>query len=342
MNNINELLTEQYQQRVKKEPVKKSMNIKTSKSISFHFHPNDWEHKGHVIEKDENGAKRRYLAGISSGIKTDAHGEKMTPNCIKSFMKQMNSGEILLFTDIHGIKESQDIGKLVKGEILPSGDWYTEYMLYDKSDGIGDYKAEVIDTIWKQMNGLPPYTKMRQKGFSIEGIIPDEAIMYNNGNMQDGILDEVLLDGVVLVPRPAYKDSIATAIYKALGETTPERQTSLKESLLGNLEREMIEDAYYKEKWNYQDALESTIERVMRKPNNNKVEELSFIFEEYKNLMIALLMKSTSLFVKSQPVEEMADIIEDNTVLESNNSLVKLYKSLVTELKTLEKLQEAK
>jgi len=316
---------------------------KIGKEIKFHFHPNDWENKGHCIEKSEDGQKRKYLAGISSGIKLDAHGERMTEKCIKSFMDQANSGEILLYPDIHGIKESEDIGKLVKAEIQPSGDWYTEYRLYDERDGIGPVKKEKIDTLWKQLNGLPPYTKPRQKGFSIEGIIPDENILMNNFDGQDrSVLDDVLLDGVVLVPRPAYKDSIATAIYKAFGETTPERQESLRISLVQNIEQEKLENAFYKNKWDYQDALENTIEKIMRKPNNNKLEELNLIFDEYKNLMIELIMKSASVFAGEQEPEGQEEMIEDNTVLESDNTKIVLYKSLLTELKNLEKSMEKK
>lgn len=319
----------------------KSMGQTIGKEIKFHFHPNDFEHKGHVIEKDEGGKKRRYLGGISSGLKLDAHGERMTDKCIKSFMNQASSGEILLYPDIHGIKESEDIGKLIKAQIMPNGDWYTEYRLYDTDDGIGPMKAEKIDTLWKQLNGIPPYGKPRQKGFSIEGIIPDENIIYDSyGDQERGVLDDVLLDGVVLVPRPAYKDSIATAIYKAFGETTPQRQESLKISLVQNIQREQIENAFYKVKWEYQDALEGTIEKIMRKTNNNKLEELNLIFDEYKGLMIELIMKSASVFADEQPAEEQTEMIEDNTVLESVNPKLRLYKSLLTELKKLDKVME--
>jgi len=313
------------------------------KEIKFHFHPNDFVNKGHAIEKAEDGMKRKYLAGISSGIKIDAHGERMTEKCIKSFMDQANSGDILLYPDIHGIKESEDIGKLCKAEIQPSGDWYTEYRLYDESDGIGPIKSEKIETLWKQLNGLPPYTKPRQKGFSIEGIIPDENIIYG-GEAGRGVLDDVLLDGVVLVPRPAYKDSIATAIYKALGETSPERQESLRTSLIENIERDKIENSYYKMKWEYQDALEKTIDKLMNKNNSNKIDELGYVFDEYKSLMMELILKSSSMFVEGQTEEaptELTDRIENNTVIEPvSKSKIRLYKSLIAELKKFENLLE--
>ena len=316
------------------------MTKKIGKEIKFHFHPKDFETKGHCIEKTEEGRerKRRYFVGISSGIKVDAHGERMTNNCIKSFQDQAATGQVLLFPDIHGIKESEDIGFLAKAEILPSGDWYTEYGLWDEEDDIGAYKAEKINTLWKQVNGFPPYKKPRQKGFSIEGIIPDENLLMSDGQGR-GILDNVLLDGVLLVPRPAYKDSIATAIYKALNETSPERKESLKTSLVQNIEKEKLENAFYKNKWDYQDALERTIEKIMKNPSANKQEELNFVFDEYKQLMTQLIMNSASVFVEEQD-QEAGEMIEDNTVVRSDNTKIVLYKSLLTELKKLQKSME--
>lgn len=317
------------------------MSKVTGKSIKFNFHPNDFDNRGHTIVKEEGETKRRYLAGVSSGLKVDAHGERMSEKCIKSFMNQANSGDILLYPDIHGIKESEDIGKLTKAIIMDNGDWYTEYELYDERDGIGPVKAEKIETLWKQVNGMAPYTKARQKGFSIEGIIPDENIIQNSfGGIDKSVMDEVLLDGVVLVPRPAYQDSIATAIYKAFGETTPERQDSLKTSLMESLNQEKLENQYYTEKWNCQDALEKTIEKIMRKQNNNKSEELNFIFDEYKNLMIDLLLRSSAMFAPSAGQEDLTERIEDNTVLASDSSKLKIFKALSSELKTLVKTME--
>ena len=160
------------------------------RNIHLHFHPREFDKGNHVIEKaDSAGRKRRYLCGISSGVKVDEHGERMTEKCIKSFMSQANSGQVLLFPDIHGIKESEDIGFLSKAEILDSNDWHTEFGLWDEGDGIGKNKSEKIDTLWKQVNGLPPYKKARQKGFSIEGIIPETSIIMDNfGNMDRRVL----------------------------------------------------------------------------------------------------------------------------------------------------------
>jgi len=56
-------------------------------------------------------------------------------------------------------------------------------------------------------------------GFSIEGIIPEDGIIKSAKG--ETILDNILLDGVILVPRPAYETSIANGVYKALGVISP-------------------------------------------------------------------------------------------------------------------------
>lgn len=314
---------------------------KDGKRVSFHFHPYDWEKKGHVVEKSEDGiTKRRYLCGITSGLKIDGHGEQMTEKCIKSFMDQANSGDILLYPDVHGIKASQDIGRLTVAKVLDDGDWYTEYRLYDDSDEIGPVKKEIVDTLWKQLNGFPPYTKPKQKGFSIEGIIPDSAVGYNT--MNKGIIDDVSLDGVVLVPRPAYLDSMATAITKALGGTTVYRANSIQETLREKVQQQEINEQYYKLKWDYQDALEQIVESIMKKNNNNKQEELEIALDEYKRLMIELVMNSSEIFAGEQEGEEFTGEPVIETLSKSENPKVILYKNLLTELKNLSKIMEEK
>lgn len=320
------------------------------RDIKFHFHPYEFDNGNHTIEKSDNeGRQRRYLAGIASGLNVDAHGERMSEKCIKSFMDQSNSGDILLFPDAHGIKESDDIGILTKAEIMPSGDWYTEFRLYDKYDEIGQQKLEKCDTIWKQTCGLPPYKRKRQKGYSIEGIIPDESIVAGSlGEIDRSIIDDVMLDGVVLVPRPAYKDSIATAIYKALGETTPHRRESIQTTIRENVELQDLEDAYYKHKWQYLDALEQNIEMIMTKKNNNKLEELKILFDEFGSLMTNLVLNSERMFAGEQDVYQIEDIkpSDDNSYSDQIHSAsieneenfdqkIELFKSLYSKLNKL-------
>lgn len=317
------------------------MTTGIARNISFHFRQYDFENSGHAVYKDTgNGFKRRYLIGVSSGLNTDAHGERMSEKAIKSFLEQANAGEILLYPDVHGIKDSEDIGILTKAEILENGDWYTEYRLYDEYDEVGPSKLEKIDTIWKQMNGLPPYGKPRQKGFSIEGSIPEESVLYGETeNLKQGILDAVNLDGVVLVSKPAYQDSIATSIYKALGQTTPGRKKSLQESLTQNIEEEEEEENYYRLKWKIHDALESSIERVMRKNNNNKEQELNILFDEYKVILTDLILKSERIFAGEH---DDSEDIDESQQIGKEASKLDVLKSLSVELKKYKKILEDK
>ena len=212
-------------------------NDRQKTPIKFNFHPFEIDKGNHAVYKSEgsDGVKRRYLKGISSGIKIDGHGERMTDKCIKSFMDQATQGDILLYPDVHGIQASSDIGILTKAEVMPNGDWLTEYRLHDARDGIGANKMEKINDIWKQIRGDKPYTVPRQKGFSIEGFIPDEGIVTSDMSGGKRVINNVELDGVILVPRPAYKDSVANAIYKALGEVNPHRENNLRKQMCDGL-----------------------------------------------------------------------------------------------------------
>lgn len=281
------------------------------KRISFHFHPLI-HNNTFAVEKSLNNKKKRYLRGISSGIKTDLHGERMTEKCIKSFMDQANSGEILLYPDIHGIKQSEDIGRLSEARVLPNFDWETEYELYDESDGIGAHKAEKIDTIWKQVNGLPPYRKPIQKGFSVEGYIPDQGGIIRMSESGQRVIDSVLLDGTILVPRPAYKDSIANAVYKALEELPPWEVDIIKKSIdnkLGTILKDKeSENTYYSKKYEIEDSFQDLIENIMKDPKQNKKERLDSLFNEYKNLMIDLIISSSDIFARDNDIEENQQI----------------------------------
>lgn len=318
-------------------------SIKTP--ISFHFHPYNFETKQHAVEKsDSSGTKRRYVAGISSGLKLDQHQERMTEKCIKSFMDQANSGDVLLYPDIHGIKASEDIGILSKAELTPGHDWFTEYRLYDKADDVGTNKLEKIDTLWKQINGLPPYSKPRQKGFSIEGYIPESGMLsYESdatGNIGKRVIDDVQLDGVLLVNRPAYKDSIATAVYKALGEMMPEKamkvRKNIQTALREKVNQEELRDKYYKSKWDLQDAMESEIERIMKSEDPSKREKLDILFQEYQDMMIELILNSESLFLPEEEGDQV-EVSPYGSKMIGKDSRMDIYKSLIIELKKYSK-----
>lgn len=313
------------------------------KKIKFVFHPYNFENNGHVVEKEEGGKKHRYIEGVASGMNKDEHGERMTSNCIKSFMDQANSGEVLLYPDVHGIRASEDIGILKAANILDNGDWWISNRLYDEEDGIGQVKKETIDTLWKQMCGLPPYSKPKQKGFSIEGYVPPNGIIESEkdqyGNMRNRVMDNVSLDGVVVVPRPAYKSSIATAVFKALGELTPEFADNVRKSIQGELanklQEDQLRDQYYKKKWDIQDALETSIEKIMRRnKDDRKKEQIEILFDEYSNFMVNLIMESENLFIKDED-----DIDEDVSPYGevAKSSKIEIFRGLLSQLKQIEK-----
>ena len=310
--------------------------------IKFIFRQNHFEDKQHAIQKaDDHGRKRMYLAGVSSGLDVDAHGERMTEKAINSFMAQANQGEILLYPDIHGIQASQDIGKLVKAEVLGNGDWYTEYRLYDEFDDVDDISTQKAKKIWKQMNGLPPYDRPMQKGFSIEGFIPDGGIIGGvdkGGYVEQKVIDDVELEGVVLVGKPAYQTGIANAVYKALGEVAPWQADNVKKSIGGELRQMMTEEAvrdeYYKQRWTLNDALERTIEKIMKFNNPAKRQELEIAFDEYKNLMTELILRSEALFLKE---ESEVEHISSPYGEVNKGSESELLKALATGLRDLRK-----
>ena len=308
-----------------------------NRQISFHFHPDGFESKTHTVEKsDGGGQKRRYLKGIASGLQTDAHGERMTQKAIDSFMEQANSGDILLFADVHGIKFSEDIGILTKAEVSESGDWLTEYRLYDNTDGVDQISVQRADKIWKQINGLPPYKHPRQKGFSIEGFVPDEEGLIQMS--QDGrqVINMVQLDGVVVVPRPAYKDSIAHSVYKALGVEAPWMKD---DTLVGRLRNRMIEteekESFYRSRYQIEDAVESMVQEALCLEDvAEKRGRLEDIYDEYKWLMIDLIIRNPRAF-------DTDEIRLDQGAVEAKVAKSNLLKGLIASLTDLESVYKS-
>ena len=284
--------------------VKKPLNQNQKREIKFWFQPFEDSKGLHVIEKDAGtGVKNRYLVGIASGSKLDGHGERMTENAINDMQEQANSGEILLYADLHGVRSTEDIGKLVKSEILPNGDWKTEWSLYNPSDGQGSNTDETINKLWKQMNGLPPYKYKRQRGFSIEGFIPDDGIIQMSDEGQR-VIDKVVLDGCVVVPRPAYESSMAYSIYKALGEPVGFDKNMIRKDLQASLSKRISEEdtqnSYWKQKYRLSDALDNEIESIMKQTGTDQRSMLESLFDEFKGMYIDLVLKSASVFTDSE------------------------------------------
>lgn len=273
------------------------------RQIKFYFHPLKHEQNMHAVEKaDGDGNKRRYLKGVSSGIQVDGHGERMTEKAIGSFSSQANSGDVLLYSDVHGVKFTDDIGILAGHQIDEAGDWHTEFRLYDEVDGAEPYQLQKANALWKQVNGLPPYTKPRQKGFSVEGHIPEDGIKSMDGKGRR-VIDEVLLDGVVVVPRPAYKSSIAQAVFKALGEMSPWAEDKIAKSVAANIQETIMyekdRDSYYQRHWQIEQALQTEIDRIMEDitiDDQSKFRLLAIAFDESRNLFISCIIEHKKMF----------------------------------------------
>ena len=315
------------------------------KKISLHFHPYNFENKMHVFEKSLDGSniKKRYLKGVSSGIKIDAHGEIVTKEAIDDFMRQANEGTILLYPDVHDIRASEDIGKLIKAEIDNENNWVTTYQLYDETEldpTIYSNKLATIDTLWNQLNGFPPYDKPIQKGFSIEGIIPDNGIISRSYDGKRKIC-KIDLDGVILCPRPAYPDSIANGIYKALDMLPPWREKRVKKQLQNKLrfiiqEKEQKDD-YFKKKFDIDNAFEEMIEKVMSDLQENKKARLEVLFSEYQDIMINLLLNSVGLF-QNETSPEIPAILEKQNNSEQMQKVLKGIASKIIEINNTIKL----
>lgn len=276
---------------------------KSGRKIKFNFHPFEFENRGHAVEKTEGDKKRRYLKGIASGIAWDAHDEKMTKGCIKSFHDQASSGQVLLYADVHGIKSTEAIGILAKSDITKNNDWVIDARLFDKDDDMPEAIVGKAQVAWKMANGLHPFKKSSQFGFSIEGIIPDDGVEREEP-LGRRILNKIDLDGVVLVPRPAYKDSIAQAISKSLGEPSYYKaKKTLSDSLRERSKRNEDRASYFDERWSLDQALDELIEQIMINPNVDKRQQLEIALDEYKELLINTLIENQEAFDEKVVVE---------------------------------------
>lgn len=281
--------------------------VAQTKRISIQYLPYHYDQKGHAVEKSVSGKKNKYLIGVTSGPQWDKQGERITPDCVKSLHDQANSGDILLYADRHGVKYTEDIGILTKSEILEGGDWYCENRLYDQSDYSGtEFRntQETIAKLWKQILGLPPYKYPRQKGFSIEGFIPDDGILsYKqdpHGTVTNRVINKILLDGVIVCPRPAYA-SVSQAVYKSLEENPPWVNEKIYNNFMASIQTDEIQNSYYRFHNQYSDKLEEIIEKIMTNPGvRDKKDALSGVFDQYKEAMINLVLQSSAMFEKDK------------------------------------------
>jgi len=286
--------------------------------IPFHLHPYKFEEGLHAVEKaDSSGNKRRYLYGFSSGMKVDGHGERMTKECVEHMHQQAKSGSIPLFVGQHEVNHSDDIGILIDSSVTKNGEWVTTYRLYDELDGFkpGGQTLERADKLWRQVNGLPPYIdkegnpKPLQKGFSVEGYIPEGGIVSMSGNGQR-VISKVDLDGTLVTPRPSYKDSVITAVYKALDELTPQKRVDISQNIRGKfinkIEDENRKQNYYSKRFKLDDALNESIEDIMSRGIEVR-DRLNLLFDEYKMMVIELLIDSAGVFTRPPDQPDIPD-----------------------------------
>lgn len=311
--------------------------------IPFHIHPYLFEQQQHAVEKTDNqGRKRRYLYGISSGIKTDGAGERMTGRCIKGMQEQANSGEILLYSGQHGVDHTDDIGRLVESSITPMGDWVTTYRLYDEYDGFdpGSKTLEKANKLWKQVTGQPPYEHPMQKGFSIEGYIPDDGILQMSENGKR-VIDWVDLEGVLVTPRPAYEDSILKAVYKALDILPPERANSEMEEIKVTFSK-LLQDGerernFYTQQYKLDEVRDEMITKIMSRGVQIR-DRLVIVFDEYKNAMIQLILEYRDVF--NQQTDQ--SLLDGGSVDVARLQKSRVYKSIHDQLQTLKLMFEQK
>lgn len=308
----------------------------SSGRIQIHFHPNAPERGLFAVEKSEGGAKRRYLEGVASGIMVDGHGERMTQHCIESFQKQAMAGDILLYEGLHGVNFIDDVGLLVGSSVDPgTGDWHASFRLYDAADSIGPVKLERADDVWKQLCGLPPYSKPKQKGFSIEGDIPEGGIKIVDESGRR-VMDDVILDGVVLVNRPAYRDSVAHAVYKALGEPAPwQIRKNLESTLKTKMEAAGEREEYWQKCYGLQDALDTEVRRIMGGPDQGRKAQLDDVLAEYADIYSGLILEHPNMY---QPTD--GAMASGQSVYKTQTPISRVLKNLESNMRLLLELKK--
>jgi len=260
----------------------------TRQKIHFDFRLTTGAGRLGAVEKDEGGAKRRYLEGVASGIQVDGHGERMTEACIASFQRQAQSGDILLYEGLHGVNFVDDVGKLVASTINGEGEWVCSFRLYDEQDGFDPSSAtlEKATKLWLQVNGLPPYSAPRPKGFSIEGEVPDGGIISADSTGRR-VMNDVTLLGVVVVDKPAYGASVAHAVYKALGVVPPWRvRKGLEKGLQDKVGAAAGKASHFRTMYQLQDALDEGIRQIMQEDPAERQDGLNDLFAQFSKLAI--------------------------------------------------------
>lgn len=253
--------------------------------VKFTFAPYNFSEKRiakkgepYSFERTTDDAPGRYLCGVSSGTAIDGHGDRLLPEAIEDLHRQATDHDIYLYA-AHDRPFTDDIGLLKKSMLLDNGDWYTEYRLHDNNSE--------ADRVWKMVNGITPYTKAREFGFSIEGLIPrDEYTTANGLPTGPKIVKRVILDqGVSVVTMPAYRPSHVVAIQKAFErDAMPIRREF---PIIQKSELELLTERH-----KYDEQFENACEKIvfMDAPEEVLLKEIDKVFGEYKAACTPVLL----------------------------------------------------
>lgn len=320
---------------------------------------------GMAIEKEINGVKRRYLVGVATGSKKDEDGENLTENCIKSIIKQMQEKDILLYVpiaDMHqGLDSYEDIGILENFYQKDDGDIVTEFRLYDTLDKFSETKLSKVDSVWRQQKGLPPYKHPKQRGFSIDGqatLLSRQGRNLGDGNFTGREIDDMNIDHIVLVDKPAY-NSLATAVAKAMNEPTRAQKektlgifwsqmaevaglnsvqkqegSSLSDTLVRSLETKEKEGMYREKKWELEEVFDDQVRGIMSSKSAGKEGRLQLLFGEYAKLMIPLIVASEEVFLQDKQ-DKNIQIVEKKTDEKAANAVQQLLDNLGAKMRSL-------
>ncbi|MCJ7507834.1 MAG: hypothetical protein MUO85_03770 [candidate division Zixibacteria bacterium] len=90
------------------------------------------------------------------------------------------------------------------------------------------------------------------------------------------------------------------AVCKCLGVLPPEVENDIKKSfglkLHDIVNQKEMQNQYFSKKYDIENALDETIRDIMVGKAKHESERLNIIFDEYKNLMVELILNSPNLF----------------------------------------------
>jgi hypothetical protein len=174
------------------------------------------------IVKSETRNGRNYLVGIASGTGIDSDTERMAPEAVESFTRQINDaalvGEPLTFRNAHAEDGVfRDLGFLTKAWITPDFEMGVEVELDDFEDN------SAAKRVWRSI------AKGGQWGMSVSGRIVkfvDEWVADLGRSIRTYY--EVLLSEISVTSRPSYTPSLGTVLAKAIKDAAQAESDAMK------------------------------------------------------------------------------------------------------------------